>query len=138
MTVNKSFGYYLCTKLLCTHHQTIWSQIFGKIYQNIFLLYYFFKFLTFHIPRLNFKPDMHNFSFGIESLLPGTNVGLFDYSHRNLSQVGLYSSPLTLTLKKYLSTTYFYGKHLSDLTPKMHWTMVTKILLHISKSLLHS
>jgi hypothetical protein len=84
---------------------------------------------------------MHNFLFGIESLLPGTvgtYVGLFDYSHRSLSQVGLYSSPLTLTLKKYLSTTYFYGKHLSDLTPKMHWTMVTKILLHISKSLLHS
>ena len=69
---------------------------------------------------------MHNFSFGIESLLPGTYVGLFDYSHRNLSQVGLYSSPLTLTLKKYLSTTYFYGKHLSDLTPKMHWTWLLK------------
>ena len=66
---------------------------------------------------------MHNFLFGIESLLPGTYVGLFDYSHRNLSQVGLYSSSLTLTLKKYLSRpiTYFYGKHLSDLTPKMHW-----------------
>ena len=72
---------------------------------------------------------MHNFLFGIESLLPGTvgtYVGLFDYSHRSLSQVDLYSSPLTLTLKKYLSTTYFYGKHLSDLTPKMHWTWLLK------------
>jgi|GWRWMinimDraft_6_1066014.scaffolds.fasta_scaffold400822_1 hypothetical protein len=72
---------------------------------------------------------MHNFSFGIESLLPGTYVGLFDYSHRNLSEVGLYFSPLTLTLKKifeYHRTTHFYGKHLSDLTPKMHWTWLLK------------
>jgi hypothetical protein len=72
---------------------------------------------------------MHNFSFGIESLLPAWYMpGLFDYSHRNLSQVGLYSSSLTLTLKKYLSRpiTYFYGKYLSDLTPKMHWTWLLK------------